>query len=103
MDFKEPSTEPEQAMASSPLSAESELALSSPPTPSFDSSPAGRSSSLSTLSDSPDPYLQSPNPVYLASFLLRVLDERKEEFHCRFGQLMDSLERLKRDSDKREC
>jgi len=96
----EQTTEPEQVMVSSPH--ESTMALSSPPTPSFDSPPATPSSSLLTLSDSPDPYLQSHDPVYLASSLLRLLDERKEEFHCSFGQVMDSLERLKRDANKRE-
>jgi len=96
----EPTTEPEQVMVSSPH--ESMVALSSPPTPSFDSPPATPSSSLLTLSDSPDPYLQSRDPVYLASSLLRLLDERKEEFHCSFGQVTDSLERLKRDNNKRE-
>jgi len=96
----EPTTEPEQVMVSSPH--ESMVALSSPPTPSFDSPPATPSSSLLTLSDSPDPYTQFRDPVYLASTLLRLLDERKEEFHCSFGQVMDSLERLKRDNNKRE-
>jgi len=87
-------------MGSSPH--ESLVALSSPPTPIFDSPPAGPSSSLLTLSHSPNPCLQSCDPLYLASSLLRVLDERKEEFHCSFGQLMDSLERLKRDTNNRE-
>ena len=100
MNFQEPTTEPEQAMASSPH--ESAVALSSPPTPSFDSSPAGRSPSLSARTDSPDPFHQSRDPEYLASSLLRVLDEREEEFHYRYGQVMEPWECLKRDTNKME-
>jgi len=104
MVFKEPTTEPKLVMVSSPHEPthESALALSSPATPSFDSPPAGPSSPLLTLSDSPDPYLQSCHPVYLASSLQKLLSERKEEFHYSFGKLEDSVERLKRDNSERE-
>ena len=91
-------------MDSSPHEAsnESAVALSSPPTPSVVSPPAGPSSPLSTLSDFLDPYLQSCDPVYLASILPKLLDKRKEEFHYSFGYLVESVERLKRENSERE-
>jgi len=38
----------------------------------------------------------------VASSLLKLLEERKEEFHYSFGHLMNSVERLKRENSERE-
>ena len=38
----------------------------------------------------------------MASSLLKLLEERKEEFHYSFGHLMNSVERLKRENSERE-
>ena len=91
-------------MDSSPHEAsnESAVALSSPPTPSVVSPPAGPSSPLLTLSDSPDPYLQSCHPVYLANYLQKLIDEREGEFRCSFGNLVETVERKKRENAERE-
>jgi len=111
MVFKEPTTEPKLVMVSSPRrpTHQSTLALSSPPTPSFDSQPSGPSSPLVSNTISPPLTPSHPSGPYpesyhlaLASSLLKLLDEKEEEFHHTFGHLEAAVERLKRDNAKRE-
>jgi len=113
MAFKEPTTELQPlVMVSSPLEPTDDLALalSSPPTPTFDSPPSGPSSPLVsnsvsqpwTPSDSSQFYPKSRHLTDLASSVLKLIDVRKDEFHHSFGHLVTAVERLKSENAKRE-
>jgi len=113
MAFKERTTDLQPlVMVSSPPKPTHDLALalSSPPTPTFDSPPSGPSSPLVsnsvspplTPSDSSQFYPESRHLTDLASSVLKLIDERKEEFHYSFGHLVAAVERLKSENAKRE-
>jgi len=99
-------------MVSSPpeLTHDLALALSSPPTPTFDPPPTGPSyplvsNSVShpwTPSDSSRLYPESRHLTDLASSMLKLIDEGKEQFHYSFGHLVKDVERLKSENAKRD-
>ena len=112
---KEPTIEPQLASSQESPHGSSILVLprpsspSSPPTPTFDSSPAGLAAPTSPLVSNsvsssdftgPSQYPQSQQHIYLASSLLQLIEEREEEFHSRFGHLMGHVQKLKRENDK---